>query len=86
MGPSQSRNNYQNISALWLGCVSRKAAATDKPCTEPISQATVTMAARSAGLTADKLLRKMAEKYFYDFSLYKMYFAEKMDYTRYVLM
>eukprot|EP00775_Hariotina_reticulata_P008218 gene8218-8410_t len=44
------------------------------------------MAARSAGLTADKLLRKLAEKYFYDFSLYRMYFADKMDYTRYVLL
>jgi hypothetical protein len=32
------------------------------------------------------LTRKLAEKFFYDFSLYKSYFSQHMDYGRYVAL
>lgn len=32
------------------------------------------------------LAGRLAEKFFYDFSLYKMYFAEKMPYHKYVVL
>lgn len=32
------------------------------------------------------LVERLAEKFFYDFSLYKQYFAHKMDYNRYVVL
>jgi len=44
------------------------------------------MAARQAGLTAGKLVDRLAEELLHDFSLYRTYFADKMDYTRYVLL
>lgn len=32
------------------------------------------------------LAGRLAEKFFYDFSMYKMYFAEKMPYQKYVVL
>lgn len=32
------------------------------------------------------LAGRLAEKFFYDFSLYKMYFKDKMPYEKYVAM
>jgi hypothetical protein len=39
------------------------------------------MASRGGSLAG-----KLFEKYFYDFSLYKMYFKDKMDFPKYVVM
>lgn len=35
---------------------------------------------------ASRFVGRLAEKFFYDFSLYRTYFAEKMDYNRYVIL
>lgn len=32
------------------------------------------------------LAERLFEKFFYDFSLYRKYFADKIDYNRYVLL
>lgn len=32
------------------------------------------------------LAERLFEKFFYDFSLYRTYFADKMDYNRYVML
>lgn len=32
------------------------------------------------------LAERLFEKFFYDFSLYKTHFAQKMDYNRYVVL
>jgi hypothetical protein len=32
------------------------------------------------------LAGRLAERFFYDFSLYRMYFKDKMDFNRYVVL
>jgi hypothetical protein len=44
----------------------------------------VAVAAKMAA--QQSLTRKMMEKFYYDFSLYKSYFSQHMDYSRYVAL